>query len=209
MRVVGSGKQQRQLEVIKEQVAEWCSYMTNSHLNLVDTQVSYGSFLKAQVNYPMPCLMAEPEDLIKIWRPVIHILLHSYGASTRFPVPLSFGGARFFGIGLDDIVVMQGAAQLRFFMGHMNQCDRTSKLMKISKDALELQLDLGKCPLGSPGINGKINDYVAASWIGCLGKFLHRVGGQIKVRGERVVKVQRENDMFLMQIAKDGRFRLR
>ena len=68
--------------------------MTDSHLNLPDTQVSYGSFLKTQVDYPMPCLMAEPADLIPIWRPVIHVLLHSYGASsTRFPIPLRFGSA--------------------------------------------------------------------------------------------------------------------
>ena len=78
--------------------------------------------------------------------------------------------------------------------------------MRISKDTLELQIGMGKCPLQHPHINNL--EYMDKSWIGHLGKFLTLIGGSIETRGERVIADQRRNDQKIMEIARDGLYNL-
>ena len=110
-------------------------------------------------------------------QPVTHIMLHSYGASTKFPTALRYAGARYFGLSLDDLAIMQGAAQLRFYLGHVNQMDRTGKLLIIEKDILELVIGKGTCPLSEPGTSQE--KYVDDTWIGSLSSFLHMISSKV------------------------------
>ena len=113
---------------MKQQVKEWCGEVKGSSLTSYGIQVSYLLFLRLQVSYPLPCLTVSEHTLTAIWRPVLHVLLHSYSALKKIPRELRHSGPEFFGLALDNLYVIQGMSQLRFFMGHANQQDRTSTL---------------------------------------------------------------------------------
>ena len=50
------------------------------------------------------------------------------------------------GLGIDDIVFVQGVVQLQLLLGHLNLDDRTGRLIVSDRDYLELTVGTGQCP---------------------------------------------------------------
>ena len=72
--------------------------------------------------------------------------------------------------------------------------------MRVLKDNVELLVGGGRCPLDCPEECAKI--WLPLSWIVGLGQYLHRVGAAIQCDNDIMLTEQRENDQFLMNIAK-------
>ena len=99
-----------------------------------------------------------------------------------------------------------GIAQLQLLLGHLNKQDRTGLLIEIDLEYLELLIGLGKCPLYWPETTRY--KYVPNTWLTSIGHFLHSNEFRVETRTKRIFRLQRENDLFLMQLAIDGRFNL-
>ena len=79
--------------------------------------------------------------------------------------------------------------------------------MVIDLAYLELEVGLGRFPLWHP--HTTTLKHISATWITSVGKFLHRMKYRVETRTARVLTQQRKNDMFLMQIALDGKFNMK
>ena len=97
---------------MKWQINRWLEQIKSSTLTKFEKQLSYTSVLKAQLNYPSPCITETEEKLQGIFCPVLHTLLNSYGASQKFLIPLRHSSSQYFGIELNDLYVMVGSAQI-------------------------------------------------------------------------------------------------
>ena len=142
-----------------------------------------------------------------LYRPVLDTLLHTLGLNKHFPLALVHAGPGSLGLGIDDFSTVQGVAQLKLLLGHMNMNDRTGELAAITVGSLELEVGMGKCPLWHPHVT-KL-DHVTTTWVSSIGRFLHRMGCRIETRLVRQVGPQRVNDNFLMQLALDGKYKLK
>ena len=82
------------------------------------------------------------------------------------------------------------------YVGHCRCQDRTGDLLLIEKDYVELIIGKGVCPLEHP--ESVAVDYVEKTWIVTLAEFLQRCRGRIVTNAKRVVKPQRDSDVYLM-----------
>ena len=105
------------------------------------------------------------------------------------------------------MTVVQGIAQLQLLLGHLNKTDQTGTLIKIAVSYLELEIGLGKCPLGYP--HTTTLEHVTMTWVNFVAHFLHTTGCCVELRTDRQVKKQRKNNKFIMQVALDGNYNLR
>ena len=143
--------------------------------------------------------MLEKEELHKLFRPVLDVILHSLGVNKNPPLVLVHGGSNVFGLVIDNFFHVQGVAQLQLLLGHLNKEDRTGKLIRIEKDNLELLIGLGKCPLLHPHTTQY--KYVPNKWITYISLFLCKLNSKVEVRGNQVIKLQSKYEHHLMQIS--------
>ena len=96
--------------------------------------------------------------------------------------------------------MIQGTEKIKHYMGHLQTGSETGKLLRVQKDYVELLLGQGKCPLRHPELNK--DSWMERTWIGTLGEFLDYADGYIDTDGERLIKLQRKNDKYLMDRSK-------
>ena len=140
----------KQILIIQFNIDTWVMRINSSTLGNYQIRIAYNMFLRPQIAYPLACSTIIMPTLRKLIRPALKILMNSYVLRKSFPRAVVFGGPKYFGLELDDLAIAQGSTQIRYYMGHTNMCDRTGKLLRISKDNLELVLGTGRCPLQYP-----------------------------------------------------------
>ena len=91
------------------------------------------------------------------------VILHTLGLNKNFPLALVHAGPESLGLGIDDMTMVQGIAQLQLLLGHLNKADQTGTLIKIAVSYLELEIGLGKCPLGHP--HTTTLEHVTMTWV--------------------------------------------
>ena len=111
------------------------------------------------------------------------------------------------GLEINDLATIQGTAQLQLLLGHLNKHDCTSALIYIALRYLELEIGLGKFPLWH--LHTTTFEHVTETWITPIGRFLHGTNSHVEVRTNRIVKQQHKNDIFIMQLAIGGNFKLK
>jgi hypothetical protein len=195
--ISASGQMEKQTSIIQYNIDTWVKRINYSTLGNNEIKIAY----------PLACSTITIPMLRKVIRPALKILMNSYGLRKSFPRAVVFGGPKYFGLELDDLAIAQGSTQIRYYMGHTNMCDRTGKLLRISKDNLELVIGTGRCLLEYPT---DIPKYMTNStWITSLCGFLQLSQCKILTRGERVLKKQRENDKFIVNDARKKNLNIR
>ena len=86
----------------------------------------------------------------RLFCPVLDALLHSLGLNDKFPLVMLHSVPDNLGLGIDNLPSIHGVAQLHLLLGHVNMGDRTSKIIEINCNHLELIIGLGTCPLADP-----------------------------------------------------------
>ena len=185
----------------------WVKSISHSSLNSQDKQLAYSALLKPQIVYPIGCASIEAGRLKCLFFPVMDVILHILGLNKNFPLDLVHAGPECLGLGIDNMAMVQGISQLQLLLGHLNKPDRTGTLIKIALSYLELEIGLGKCPLGYP--HTTTLEHVTMTWTTSIGHFLHRMGCRVEVRSDRLMTHQRKDDKFLMQVALDGNFKIK
>ena len=122
------------------------------------------------------------------------VILHTLRLNEHFPLALMHARPEILGLGINDMAMVQGIAQLQLLLGHLNKTDQTGTLIKIALSYLELEIGLGKCPLGHP--HTTTLEHVTMTWITSIAHFLHKTGCRVEIRTDRPVKQQRRNDNF-------------
>ena len=95
-------------------------------------------FLRPQLAYPIGYTTLEKEESRKLFRPVLNVILHSLGVNQNFPLALVHGRSDYFGLEIDNFYHVQEVAQLHLLLLHLNKENRTSDLIRIEKDNIEL-----------------------------------------------------------------------
>ena len=186
---------------MQKQIKSWISTVPQSTLTSYEKQLAYKMFLRPQLVYPLPCTTFNRKDIEKLFRPVLDEILHTLGINKHFPLDVVHGDSKYFGLEIDNAYFLQGISHLKFFLGHTNMMDRTGDLLAIATDYVHMQTGLEHHPLAHPST--VIHKYVPGSWISNLAQFLSYADGAIDSNRPNVIKPQRENDRFIMQITLD------
>ena len=148
--------------------------ISNSSLNTQDRQLAYSAFLRPQIGYPIGCASIATRSLKRLFCPVMDVILHTLGLNKHFPLDLVHEGPESLGLGIDNMAMVQGIDQLQLLLGNLNKTDCTGTLIIIALSYLELEIGLGKCPLGHP--HTTTLEHVTMTWITSIAHFLHRTG---------------------------------
>ena len=132
------------------------------------------------------------EAFNKLQTKITTVSLHALSVNKVFPHDIAFAGPEYLGLQIPNLYLYQGVVKVKLYMSHMRRQNRTSKLMRILKDQLELLTGKGRDPLEFP--EDCLLEWVPSSWLVGLGQFLHSCRGALKSEGERVISLQREGD---------------
>ena len=80
-------------------------------------------------------------------------------------------------------------------------------LIEITMGLAELEIGLGKCLLWHP--HTTTLEHVTDTWVTSIGRFLHRMECRVETCTRRQVAIQRVNDQYIMQLALDGKYKLK
>ena len=103
--------------MLSEKVALWINSILHSSLNSQDKQIANAAFMKPQIVYPIGCASIATRDLKRLFHPVMDVILHTLGLNKHFPLALVHAGPESLGLGIDDLAMVQGIAQLQLLLG--------------------------------------------------------------------------------------------
>ena len=72
------------------------------------------------------------------------------GLNGHFPHGIVFADSEYFKLALQSLYIYQGYQKVRLFMGSVRKQDRTSKIMRVLKDNVDLLAGDGQCPMEHP-----------------------------------------------------------
>ena len=73
--------------------------------------------LRPQIAYLIGCTTIAVKDLMRLFRPVLNVILHTLGLNRNFPLTGIHAGVGNLGLAFNDIVFVQGIAQLQLLLG--------------------------------------------------------------------------------------------
>ena len=196
--ITASGEQTKQFKILLQHSNTWKRQMDTSTLSDLEKITAYQMFILPKLTYPLPYTLLSKEELTRIQRPALKVILQALHLNSTFPLSIIHGDKRYQGLEIDNLYVTQGATQIKYYIGHTRMNDTTGKLMRIEKDYVELLNGLGKCPLQNPATTSVA--WCPRSWITHVGKFLNHSEASITSSTPRVIKHQRNRDIFLMSM---------
>ena len=121
-----------------------------SSLKNFEIQIAFRQYLLPKIGYALPVVDIKREAFNKLQTKITTASLHALSVNTNFPHDIAFAGPEYLGLQIPNLYLYQGVAKVKLYMSHMRRQDRTSKLMRILKDQLELLTGKGRDPLEFP-----------------------------------------------------------
>jgi len=192
------GSMTAQLQDLKERADGWVEAMEDRTLPRKLAWDALNLYIWSSLRYPLPATtFTEPESDL-ILRRFYQLLIPTLGTCRNIPKAIRYAPTTFQGLGLPNIYVEQGGAQLRYLLMHGSI---PSFLGDAYRSSLEqLQLEIG---VSEPVLETSFARYGHLA-TDCLLKSIWEFSWkhQIEIRGTEtpLPMLQRESDGFLMEL---------
>ena len=146
--------------------------------------------------YPLQATTFSPQDCEDIMKPLYSEFLPKMGASQKIPLVFRYGPKSQMGLGLPHIYTMQGTAQLKALLDHIQKDTMVGKFLHIELEAANIELGSGEhiFSLDFDAVGSLLTD----CWIKSVWKFCHE--NKMVVSGLYArPSIQRQHDYFLME----------
>ena len=150
------------------------------------------------LEYPLPALLLSEKDCKKIMAPVLEGALSKTSISKSFPIPIRHASRQDGGLNLPDLFVSQGAMKIQKLQQFLGTSTITGKLIKVSLETCILEVGIGR-NLFQLDFD-KFGHLLTKSWIKSIWEFAQDHNIEIIDRSTSFPSLQRENDVFLMEV---------
>ena len=192
------GNNKAAIKALNDKAKEWASLIKAGHLkrNLA-WQAAETTILKS-LQYPLPALTLSEKECNKIMQPVKAVALSRTSISRNFPLDVLYGPKEEGGLGLDHLYIMQGAMHLEKIQGHLGTKSLTGQLIQTSLEAAQLEIRIGRSIFELD--YNEFGFLLTDCWIKHVWKFAYDKSIRIEDLHTPFPTLQRENDVFLMEI---------
>ena len=147
--------------------------------------------------YPLQATTLNQDECDDILRPLYAEILPRLGANRKIPKVYLYAPKSLMGLGLPDIYAMQGTAQIKALIFHMNKCTMVGKLLlaEIGAASIELGINCSVFELKYNLWGHLLTDcWLKSIWEFCSSNNIHLQGHC------KFPSLQRQNDNCIMQI---------
>ena len=172
--------------------------LRQSHLSPGLSRTFYHSFYIPSVKYSLPVTSMQASDLHAVQSKMTASILNSLGYNQHYPHSVAFAPQHVFGVGLYDIRLEQGFAQIQALLDYVGTDHKVGKVILISLRHLQAEagvsFDLFRTPT-TPVC------YLTDCWLVGIRNFCSLHGISINIRQNRVPQLARVSDSCLMDHA--------
>ena len=173
-------------------------HIQSSPLSRFDAYLGYTTMIQRMLRYPLGATCFTQKQCQSLDASYMGPVLSKMGFNCNTARSIIFGPQDYGGgMGHGDTENMQGQEHLDLFLSHIRQRDQTGNVLRISLDTLNLFLGLPKYPLTYD--YEKIKKYCEPIWLTNTWEFLSSIDGSVLYTEDRSLKLQCNNDSFLME----------
>jgi hypothetical protein len=192
-----NGDNKAQADALNRKCEKMATAFSGCELCPSETKQGYHSIFLPGARYGMSATTLTKTQLCKSQQLIISIILPKLGFNRNIPRQVVYAPTHFGGIGLSDLYIEQGLAQLKFILTHLRtRTDIT--------DTITLLIESYMIPAGtlhSPFDQPTNQEYVHALWIHSLRKFLQHAFLRITTPNIAYNTLMRDNDIPIMTLA--------
>ena len=166
------------LHILQQKVQQYASRLFRGSLSKYDTWVCYFSCFIPKVAYGLAVMTHSSKDLFNLQRPAIAATLSKLGFRRTINRAIVFGSPLYGGLGLRDLYVEQGIAQLQLFIRHLRAESPQGELLQISISWWQLQAGVSWSLLQHP--QPKL-PFLPTTWLTSVRDFLATINGELTV----------------------------
>ena len=180
---------------LQKTASDFIITLHRSHLSRYELLLAYYTVLIPRLTYTFSTTMYTEKTLTSIQNKIAQALLPRLGYSSKTPKEVVYGSPKYGGISLRNLFIEQGIAKINIFFRHMRANTKLSQIILINLEWTQLLCGTSKMILQE--VHQDI--IYVQNWYIELRNFLKYIGGSISTwRSYQPVKLQRENDVFLM-----------
>jgi hypothetical protein len=192
-----NGANKAQAEALHKKCEKLATAFTGCKLCPSETIQGYRSIFLPGVRYGMSATTLSPTQLRQSQQLIMSIILPKLGFNRHMPRQVVYAPSHFGGIGLHDLYVQQGLAQLKFLITHLRSPTDITKTIITLLESYMINAGTLQCPFALP----TTQEYVHAPWIHSLQAYLRHADLRITTQEISCSGPIRKNDMSLMILA--------
>ena len=186
-------------ESLKKKNTQHTAIMHRSPFSPTDAWAYYHSIYLPSICYPFPSSTLSKQHCLKLQREFKVAFLPGFGMNRCTPNAVVYGAADYGGLALRDLSVECGNAQVYMFLATIRPCG-------VASDLATIMLSWGQFLAGTSkpilmDLQRRLPHMDPMQWLPAMRIFLQSVNCQIEVGLDFVPRLQRENDLFIMDHA--------
>jgi hypothetical protein len=185
------------LQILRHKVDRYATRIVRGNLSRYDSWICYFTCFLPKITYGLDVMTHSRKDLTDLQKPAIAATLSKLGFRRSISRAIVFGSPTYGGLGLRDLHVEQGIAQLQLFIRHLRAKSPQGKLLHIALSWWQLQAGVSWALLERPD---QPLHYLPSTWLTSLRTFLADIQGTLTVTAAtaELPSLARAEDQYLM-----------
>ena len=195
-----SGNLQAHLRHLQSKSHHWTTSMRAAPLTKDEAFLSYSRIYIPSLRYGLGTCYFSMDDLGKIQKPAINVILPKMGFNRHLPRIVTFGPRNMGALGIPHLALEQGLQQIQFIGRHLRS--PTSPLRSLFQIAIEwfrILCGYTSCPLADPSARTQHVEH--ASWFKSLQSFLHQTEYSLDIPNLYLPRLLRQHDQAIMSLS--------
>jgi hypothetical protein len=194
-----SGLQKWQVQILWQYTMDYYTNVSSSSFTAEEALLSYTSYLRPRLSYPLPCTSLTQTQCRHIQVPALAALLPKMHLNRHTPHAVLFGPMKYGRLAMPDTYTDQGYGQLRFLIGHLHLADEVGDLIKIASSHLQVQVGSATQFFCLP--YPPYSKWIEQTWLTSLWRYVSQLNIQIDIESAWVPPFCRVQDINLMDYA--------
>jgi hypothetical protein len=192
------GTFQHHAQITKEKSATLAHRLQRSRLSPALAMTYYRTTYLPAIGYSLPVTSMTMVELQQVQTLMNRVILNKLGFNRNYPRAVAFAPLYEFGVGLRNLQLEQGLAQIQALLNYIGTDHKVGKVMLISYRTLQVEAGVHFDLLGQPHMP---LPYLTSCWFTSLRAFCCAHNITISIKMNRVLTPSRINDQSLMSIA--------
>jgi hypothetical protein len=193
------GNMSAQKQAILEKCRHFQYVFAQSQLSHTNMQMCYRTVFGPAIRYVLPATAMDEQFLDKVQRPIITLVLAKMGFNQHMPCDVAMAPLHFGGLGLMNIYVEQGTAQVLYVLCHIRSRLSSCSTLYVLLETHQVSAGIDENPLEvtSPC------RYIESPWVHSVQTFLHQCNASIRIPNLSSKHPLREHDRTIMSYTTD------
>ena len=198
-----SGNLKQQFDHLVAKSKKWTTAMQSAPLTKDEALLSYSRIYIPSLRYGLGTCYFHANELLRIQRPAVNIILPKMGFNRHFPRPIVYGPPCLGALGLPCLIFEQGLQQLQFLGRHLRSpTSPLRSLFQLGVEWFRMLCGYTVCPLSCPHLS--THHVELAPWFRSLQSFLSTIHHSVEIPYLYLPQKLRELDVAIMSLPQEG-----